>query len=505
MVIASHCVGLTLPGMIELPGSFSGIVISPSPERGPLASQRTSLAILNSDAASAFSAPCRLTSASAAAMASNLLGAVTNASPVYLVIAAATRSPNRGWVLSPVPTAVPPIASSSTCGSAAAMCARACASCAAYPENSWPSVSGVASCRCVRPILTMSANSAALAASVACRAASAGTRSRVTVSAAATFIAVGNTSFDDWPRLTSSFGCTKRDSPRTPPRISEARLARTSLTVMLFCVPEPVCQTASGNSPSCFPASASSAAATIATAVFGGSLPRPTFTSAAARLTISSARMSAGGIFSVETRKYCSERCVCAPHKCASGTSIGPNVSRSVRVACAVIYALRHRTRGAMCAALQVILPPRAHTAREWAHASGPARKKGARRRPLSWRTVGLRCRRLLRRCGRGRCCWRCCGRWRARCRGSVFCRRLHRQAQPALVVRLEDLDLHHLAFLDVVGDLVDALLGDLRNVQQPVLAREHLHDGAEVEQAQHRAFVDAADFDVGGDVLDAL
>src|SRR6266446_5701486 len=31
IVIASDCVGLTLPGMIELPGSFSGMVISPRP------------------------------------------------------------------------------------------------------------------------------------------------------------------------------------------------------------------------------------------------------------------------------------------------------------------------------------------------------------------------------------------------------------------------------------------------------------------------------------------
>jgi len=29
IVIASDCVGFTLPGMIELPGSFSGIEISP--------------------------------------------------------------------------------------------------------------------------------------------------------------------------------------------------------------------------------------------------------------------------------------------------------------------------------------------------------------------------------------------------------------------------------------------------------------------------------------------
>ena len=35
IVTASHWVGFTLPGMIELPGSFSGIVISPMPQRGP--------------------------------------------------------------------------------------------------------------------------------------------------------------------------------------------------------------------------------------------------------------------------------------------------------------------------------------------------------------------------------------------------------------------------------------------------------------------------------------
>ena len=67
--------------MIELPGSFSGMRISPSPERGPEASQRTSLAILVSDAASVFSAPCAKTIASCAASASNLFGAVTNGRP----------------------------------------------------------------------------------------------------------------------------------------------------------------------------------------------------------------------------------------------------------------------------------------------------------------------------------------------------------------------------------------------------------------------------------------
>ena len=45
ITIASHWVGLTFPGMIEEPGSFAGRTSSASPQRGPEASQRMSLAI----------------------------------------------------------------------------------------------------------------------------------------------------------------------------------------------------------------------------------------------------------------------------------------------------------------------------------------------------------------------------------------------------------------------------------------------------------------------------
>src|SRR5512139_1201329 len=74
----------------------------------------------------------------------------------------------------------------------------------------------------------------------------------------------------------------------------------------------------------------------------------------------------------------------------------------------------------------------------------------------------------------------------------------LHRQANTALLVGLDHLDLHRLAFLQVVGDGVDALVGDLRNMQQPIATRQDLHDRAEVEQAQHRAVIDLADLDLG-------
>jgi hypothetical protein len=60
-----------------------------------------------------------------------------------------------------------------------------------------------------------------------------------TAIAAASWIAVGMTSFEDWHRLTWSLGWTSRD-PRSPPRISVARLAMTSLALVLVDVPEPV-------------------------------------------------------------------------------------------------------------------------------------------------------------------------------------------------------------------------------------------------------------------------
>ena len=62
MVTASHWVGFTLPGMMEEPGSFSGMNISPRPSRGPEASQRMSLAIFIRSAARAFRATWEKTS-----------------------------------------------------------------------------------------------------------------------------------------------------------------------------------------------------------------------------------------------------------------------------------------------------------------------------------------------------------------------------------------------------------------------------------------------------------
>lgn len=101
MVRASHWVGLTFPGMIELPGSFSGRLSSPSPHRGPDPRYRMSLAIFMKEQARTLRAPEASTIASCAARASNLLGAVRKGRPVILEISSATLTSNPARVLSP--------------------------------------------------------------------------------------------------------------------------------------------------------------------------------------------------------------------------------------------------------------------------------------------------------------------------------------------------------------------------------------------------------------------
>ena len=69
---------------------------------------RRSLAIFVSETATVFSAPDASTSASRAAVASNGSAGGRMRSPVAAVSFSRTRAANSGWVLRPVPTAVPP-------------------------------------------------------------------------------------------------------------------------------------------------------------------------------------------------------------------------------------------------------------------------------------------------------------------------------------------------------------------------------------------------------------
>src|SRR5262249_26684776 len=101
---------------------------------------------------------------------------------------------------------------------------------------------------------------------------------------------------------------------------------------MLVWVPEPVCHTTRGKWSSSLPSITSCAARAITSARRASSRPSSRFTSAAARLTMASARMIGCGMRSSPIRKLRRERSVCAPHHRLAATSIGPNVSVSVRV-----------------------------------------------------------------------------------------------------------------------------------------------------------------------------
>src|SRR5207302_3121892 len=80
-----------------------------------------------------------------------------------------------------------------------------------------------------------------------------------------------------------------------------------------------------------------------------------------------------------------------------------------------------------------------------------------------------------------------------------------HRQADLAALVDLEQLDLHFLALGEDVADVLDPLVLDLRDVDQPVLAGHVGHERAEIDDARHLAGVDLADLGLGGDAADPL
>ena len=176
-VTASGMTGLTFPGMIELPGCRSGSCSSPRPVSGPEPIQRMSLAILVSDTAIVFSAPDASTKPSRAACASKESTAVrSSAMPVWSLSTSTTFSPNPSGALSPVPTAVPPMASSPRRGSVALTRSMPAWIWRAYPPNSWPSVTGTASIRWVRPDFTAVCHCPALAVNDSCRVSIAGIR-----------------------------------------------------------------------------------------------------------------------------------------------------------------------------------------------------------------------------------------------------------------------------------------------------------------------------------------
>ncbi len=108
----SQITGLTLPGMMELPGCTAGRISSPNPHRGPEPSRRTSEAILPRVVATPRSAPEANSAASRLPCAAKRSLGSRSGRPVRWARMRQTSAANPSGALSPVPTAVPPIGSS---------------------------------------------------------------------------------------------------------------------------------------------------------------------------------------------------------------------------------------------------------------------------------------------------------------------------------------------------------------------------------------------------------
>ena len=129
-------------------------------------------------------------------------------------------------------------------GAARPRCSRAMpfSICVRQPDSSCASVTGIASIRCVRPVLTMPADSCSFAPQRVAPGARAPAAACSRSSERGAHVDRGreSTSLLLWPMLTWSFGCTA-----VPRRRRRAR-AITSLAFMLVLVPEPVWNTSIG-------------------------------------------------------------------------------------------------------------------------------------------------------------------------------------------------------------------------------------------------------------------
>ena len=264
MVSASHWVGFTLPGMIDEPGSFSGMRSSPMPAARAGGEPAHVVGDLHERAGQRLAARrCAFTSASCADSAANLFGARRNGMPGQL-------GDLRGGAVGEARVGVEAGADRRAAerqlvaGAAASLRCRASRGRAAPPSRRTPGPASAASasCRCVRPILTMSANSLLFAVQrVAQRLRPPGSACAVTCSAAAMCIAVGKVSLRRLRHVDVVVGVDRLLGAAARRRRARSRGWRcTSLAFMLVCVPLPVCQTTSGNCSSSLPSMTSSAA-----------------------------------------------------------------------------------------------------------------------------------------------------------------------------------------------------------------------------------------------------
>src|SRR5437868_3764525 len=78
-------------------------------------------------------------------------------------------------------------------------------------------------------------------------------------------------------------------------------------------------------------------------------------------------------------------------------------------------------------------------------------------------------------------------------------------QLDTAAVVHVQYQHFHFLAFFQDIGHFFDASIAQHRDVNQTVLARQDVDEGAEVDDALDFTHVDLADFGFSGDAQNAL
>jgi len=81
----------------------------------------------------------------------------------------------------------------------------------------------------------------------------------------------------------------------------------------------------------------------------------------------------------------------------------------------------------------------------------------------------------------------------------------LHREPHLAALVEAQELDLHLVAFLDDIGDLLHGPRRELADVDETVLGAEEVHERPEVHHLDDRALVDVSHLRLGGDRLDPI
>ena len=189
---------------------------------------------------------------------------------------------------------------------------------------------GVASCRWVRPDLTMPAFSSSRRRKVATSLSMAGKSLSSMAMTAEMCMAVGKVSLEDWLMLMSSLGCRS-----FLPAISLPRLAMTSLAFMLDWVPEPVCQTTRGkwslSAPEITSSQAWEMAASFSSVIFSGL--SSWLAMAAAFLRMPKAWVISRGMVSMPTPilKFSWLRSVWAAQYLSAGTRTSPIESCSMR------------------------------------------------------------------------------------------------------------------------------------------------------------------------------